>query len=602
MPASARKSSIGSRRTTQKYVPYRRDDLQHGKKTGIAVGYVDPRSDEFEPFEQVMSQADKRTPPRVQNARKKRTLKPKTPIREDVYDEDGEMSMELEESIPNSPTAYFANARIKSLTSSIQRVGSSSRPVARTSDVDFDKVPSPRPSAHSSRKSLPRVPSPRPSRLSQSTLTHQDDTQVDDGMDYGGPDFGGFVSDDDDEPPPVSVHQSHRKSIASSRRTSFTQMDQDEEEEGQLEDMDVISPLSMKAKGKQRANGDLPHQDMEEDIAQGLADVDQVPEDVEDGPQSRDNREDTPEERPAKKKKGANEGATKPRGRPRKENVLREVTPDTNINDGRRRGTRKRIPPLEWWRLEKYVYGRRESGSSLVPNIKYIRRLPKEEPQPLGGKRKRRPPRSKSKTVDAEDANLVFNPEEGWDDDTLESGYVIDYDNDEEVQKRLAFTAKMLTPKPAANHEFYFQKIFGDGDFIAAGQLIIPPNKQKPTKGTKDNTFVFYVIEGAVNFKVHRDSFVLTTGSMFLVPRGNMYYIQNISDRDAKLFFAQARKVSIEEEEARRSLSRRPESHHRDSGGDPIAARSSSGRASSELQPVQAAGAAALRRATSHKS
>ena len=98
MPTSGRKSSIGSRRTTQKYVPYRRDDLQHGKKTGIAVGYVDHKSDEFEPFERVMSQADQRTPPRVQNARKKRTPKPKTPIREEVYDEDGEMSMELEES------------------------------------------------------------------------------------------------------------------------------------------------------------------------------------------------------------------------------------------------------------------------------------------------------------------------------------------------------------------------------------------------------------------------------------------------------------------------------------------------------------------------
>ena len=54
----------------------------------------------------------------------------------------------------------------------------------------------------------------------------------------------------------------------------------------------------------------------------------------------------------------------------------------------------------------------------------------------------------------------------------------------------IAFTAKMVTPKAAAHGAFYFQKIFGDSDFLAAGQLIIPPESTKPTKGTKDNTFV----------------------------------------------------------------------------------------------------------------
>ena len=48
----------------------------------------------------------------------------------------------------------------------------------------------------------------------------------------------------------------------------------------------------------------------------------------------------------------------------------------------------------------------------------------------------------------------------------------------------------MVTPGAAANKDFYFQKIFGDADFIAAGELIIPPDGQKPTKSTKDNTFV----------------------------------------------------------------------------------------------------------------
>jgi centromere protein C len=81
---------------------------------------------------------------------------------------------------------------------------------------------------------------------------------------------------------------------------------------------------------------------------------------------------------------------------------------------------------------------------------------------------------------------------------------------------------------------------------------------------------VFYVIEGAVNLKVHDTTLVLATGAMFLVPRGkhppslhpipshhsrphalpgNTYFIENIGDRPAKLFFTQARKVALEEEE-----------------------------------------------------
>lgn len=96
----------------------------------------------------------------------------------------------------------------------------------------------------------------------------------------------------------------------------------------------------------------------------------------------------------------------------------------------------------------------------------------------------------------------------------------------------------MLKPKPVATNDWSFQKVFGDADFIAAGVLIIPPNAKKPSKGTKDNTYVrrascllfmfqillllqvFYVIEGAVNLKIHDTSLVLATGAMFLVPRG----------------------------------------------------------------------------------
>lgn len=115
MPSSVRKSSVGlaGRRGPQKaHIPFRADDLEHGKKTGLAVTYVDHKSDDFEPFSEVMQQADGRTP-----ARKKRksTVTKKTVVEEEVGDEDGEMSMELDNSTRFTPTESICIELILSL-------------------------------------------------------------------------------------------------------------------------------------------------------------------------------------------------------------------------------------------------------------------------------------------------------------------------------------------------------------------------------------------------------------------------------------------------------------------------------------------------------
>lgn len=44
----------------------------------------------------------------------------------------------------------------------------------------------------------------------------------------------------------------------------------------------------------------------------------------------------------------------------------------------------------------------------------------------------------------------------------------------------------------AASNNWSFDKIFGDDNFIAAGQLIIPPKGQKPSKLAKDNTYASF--------------------------------------------------------------------------------------------------------------
>jgi centromere protein C len=128
--------------------------------------------------------------------------------------------------------------------------------------------------------------------------------------------------------------------------------------------------------------------------------------------------------------------------------------------------------------------------------------------------------------------------------------------------------------------EFEYQKVFGEDTFAAAGVIRIPPGKKKPGKPSKDNAFVgsnlgayvlatlieqfFFVHKGGLNVNIHRTSFNMGPGAMFMVPRGklfdslrrfiaykigNKYSIENLSQVEAELFFAQARKAVSQEEE-----------------------------------------------------
>jgi len=312
---------------------------------------------------------------------------------------------------------------------------------------------------------------------------------------------------------------------------------------------------------KRNQDGD----DGEDEIVRGMEDVEMQQEDEEE--------EATPTKKPTQ-------------GRPRKKRVLPEIPLSPENTTGLRRGKRLRYEPLEWWRCEKVVYGRRDpSKKTYVPTIKEIVRIPKEPPKPLGIAHKSKRgsvPRRKT-----EEPRPSQNPEEGWDGKTPTNGVVIDWITGNEVSRRLAFPDRLVNHRPAANNDFFFTKVFGDGEYIAAGQLRIPPNKNKPSKMTKDNTYVFYVIEGAVQFKVHESSYLLCTGGMILVPRGNTYYIENIAERDAKLFFAQARRVSADEEappEVLPAPDREPTTPQRSShslGQAPMTARLSSERAPS---------------------
>jgi centromere protein C len=81
---------------------------------------------------------------------------------------------------------------------------------------------------------------------------------------------------------------------------------------------------------------------------------------------------------------------------------------------------------------------------------------------------------------------------------------------------------------------FRYQKVFGEDQFIASGVVYIPVGSSKPAKQSKDNSYVglamslrspqvFFVVCGAVQVTVHKTSFVMAPGGMFMVPRGGSY-------------------------------------------------------------------------------
>lgn len=120
---------------------------------------------------------------------------------------------------------------------------------------------------------------------------------------------------------------------------------------------------------------------------------------------------------------------------------------ETLDEDGLRRSKRRHYPPLEYWRQEKVVWGRRENGRSVVPVIKEIIKIPKPSPEPLGGKKRKRSgtraPRSKSRTVASPNSPVeevrvveIDNPELGWDDDTHSNGIILDWYSKSEVERR----------------------------------------------------------------------------------------------------------------------------------------------------------------------
>lgn len=637
--APAPRKSTGNARN-KKHIPYRHDDLQHGKRTGMAVDVVDRNSDDFEPFDKILSQADTRTPPRVKGSKRKSIIP--SPVYED---EDGEMSMDLA-----SPISYFSAQRAR-VPESLINAGLPTRTSYFSPEIDFDEVPSPRASvaaisaSSARRRSSAKLNGKSPgsglgrSRLSQSHLNATPKTAT--GRKSRVEESPGLPGDSDEdledgfEPPPTFEYHSHNALRSPSIGQASSQDLSREEDEPPIEpEPEIITPVGnsrQKARDRsaRKSRGDdkplflpdsedeqpeastsrqtnrrksskvsIPLVELEQDQEEEEEEVEEnPPEDVEmdfdppdddfnsrrsrklssiveapepeegDEPEPMDFEqdgipddppEDKPEDPPEEpdeppaisppKKRGRKKisfdensaNAPRPPKKPRSNRTpLADKTSDSRYVSirpskhslvtvsltltfervyfcfslhaasaspenprGLRRSRRYRYPPLDWWRLEKVVYGadydenqsddnEDEDGKpvNLVPPIRAILRLPQEPVEPLGKKHKKR--RGKSVTVDPESAPF---PEAGWDKDTEAFGNVLDYATNEEVRRRIAFTSRMSREVPAKKADYSYQKIFSEGDNVAAGHIQLEPGAEKPNKSSKDNSYVRFTL------------------------------------------------------------------------------------------------------------
>jgi centromere protein C len=319
------------------------------------VEVVDRGSDDFEPFDKVMSQADARTPPRVQGRKKKQAqLSP-------VYDDtNGEISMDLDDSesrrsraricvenavaLPyESPMAYYSNQRVPVAPNSVRRVGSSSRPVRHSPDTNFDDIPSPRPASR--RQSKVNDKSAGPSRLSQSYVAAHDPSDIP--GESGSEEDGGSRFVPAPSLPPVSPEH-----------PSFSQLDQEEEEGEQQEVTPKASRADLSSRGGRKSvryqedeeEEERPRQsnkrrqspaeeDVEEEISQALQDVDmdeaeeeqaeqQPLSDIPEEPEHEEEQLPVKKGKKGKKRESMSENAEpRPKKKPRTEKASRGRTP-----------------------------------------------------------------------------------------------------------------------------------------------------------------------------------------------------------------------------------------------------------------------------------
>ncbi|KFX98182.1 hypothetical protein O988_04479 [Pseudogymnoascus sp. VKM F-3808] len=229
--------------------------------------------------------------------------------------------------------------------------------------------------------------------------------------------------------------------------------------------------------------------------------------------------------------------------------ILRRETPELGSFATTRSG-RASIKPVAYWKNETIVYGEDDTAdadaSFLLPTIKeVIRHDDVEKEKSKRGKKRGPKPGKREEEEDDDDALEPWESEPGrvygairsWnpeDPTGLDSG---------EVEDEIAFSNAAIITREIPGSSVKFAKIL-TMPFFGCGMVDLPPGAIKKPKHSRKMQMAFFVHKGRVTVAVgDNEPFRIGKGGMWQVPRGNVYSIENDTDKPARIFFSQGCEV-----------------------------------------------------------
>ncbi|KAI1435618.1 Mif2/CENP-C like-domain-containing protein [Xylaria sp. CBS 124048] len=234
------------------------------------------------------------------------------------------------------------------------------------------------------------------------------------------------------------------------------------------------------------------------------------------------------------------------------------------------RSGRASFKPLEWWKGEHVEYDQEEEAlfedagnrHFKMPTVKGIVRTEesadgssaasKRRGRPAAGRKggKRQPAIPEEDEVEREE----------WE---YNSGHIVgevlawepmhefeppgDEDEVEIINEELAVAEQAIQLKDIKDATFKFAKTL-TLPFFGSGVVDLPPGAEKRPKNSRKMHLAFFVHTGNVQVTIAQTEFGVSKGGMFFVPRGNLYWIRNETDRPARMFFAQGCELLVQAE------------------------------------------------------
>ena len=231
-----------------------------------------------------------------------------------------------------------------------------------------------------------------------------------------------------------------------------------------------------------------------------------------------------------------------------------ETDPESDVDEnGVRRGTRRRIAPLAYWRNEKPIYSRRESQLLPVRTGVFI-----PDPTPIKKTAKRKSGKKSSSSSSGKNGRDVLaspstmlasplHPSERMPGGMGKFTALVGPGGRETEALALAVQGSSLQFAPIGGGVSHTGKGggpviraaagLGYANWFTSGLAEMEAGSQKEPQNTYDNTEIFFVVAGKVKVTLYDSNFVLDKGSMFFVPPHNTYALENVSKGPSKLNF-----------------------------------------------------------------